>query len=327
MRAAQVLDYQKALRDGLRTGFYRTYLDGFLKSVTIKSGTVSRQQDLDHLGDEWADTEIRTLEAACAFHVDREMAPLIRHAAAGLDEDFTWSKEVFPSDRGFMMFDEPLTLREVRQRTMRTAAVVWRWGSGPYGQAGVWLSMYSKWDDALDEVAVEIRERLGDSRCQSLGPLHINHVQFVPWGHNLGPANVAMDPSVAAAYAVAGDPVAAGTQSDNPLRDIYATLALMGQTVTTISDEDITPPVARRMGKKRIPPRVVVIRLRRSAGSRQPGETMVEWAHRWVVRGHWRKQPCGPNYSEIKVIYIAPFIKGPEGKPLIISEKVYDLRR
>jgi hypothetical protein len=136
-----------------------------------------------------------------------------------------------------------------------------------------------------------------------------------------------MDPSVAAAYAVAGDPVAAGTQSDNPLRDIYATLALMGQTVTTVSDGDITPPVARRMGKKKIPARVVVIRLRRSAGSRQPGETMVEWAHRWVVRGHWRKQPCGPNYSEIKVIYIAPFIKGPEDRPLIISEKVYDLRR
>lgn len=33
---------------------------------------------------------------------------------------------------------------------------------------------------------------------------------------------------------------------------------------------------------------------------------------RFMVRGHWRKQPCGPGLSERKLLYIQPYYKGPE---------------
>jgi hypothetical protein len=39
----------------------------------------------------------------------------------------------------------------------------------------------------------------------------------------------------------------------------------------------------------------------------------------WVrtrVAGHWRKQACGPRHSERKVIWIAPFWRGPEDAPI-----------
>lgn len=37
---------------------------------------------------------------------------------------------------------------------------------------------------------------------------------------------------------------------------------------------------------------------------------------RWLVRGHWRNQACGPNRSERKHVFIEPYWKGPEGGPL-----------
>jgi hypothetical protein len=45
------------------------------------------------------------------------------------------------------------------------------------------------------------------------------------------------------------------------------------------------------------------------------------------VRGHPRQQRYGPHNSWVKTIWIAPHIKGPQDKPLVITRKVYDLRR
>lgn len=37
-----------------------------------------------------------------------------------------------------------------------------------------------------------------------------------------------------------------------------------------------------------------------------------ELAVRYVVRGHWRQQPCGPGGKDRKLTWIAPYWKGPE---------------
>jgi hypothetical protein len=65
-------------------------------------------------------------------------------------------------------------------------------------------------------------------------------------------------------------------------------------------------------------PIVRVIRLRRIVSHpSQPGDAAaVDWSCRWVVRGHWREQPCGPKQSERRTIFIAPHVKGPEDKPV-----------
>ena len=51
-----------------------------------------------------------------------------------------------------------------------------------------------------------------------------------------------------------------------------------------------------------------------------------QYNRRWWVGGHWRQQACGPNHSQRKPIYVAPYIKGPEDKPLS-SERVNVWRR
>lgn len=43
------------------------------------------------------------------------------------------------------------------------------------------------------------------------------------------------------------------------------------------------------------------------------GARHVDWAWQWAVRGHWRDQPTKEG---TKLIWIHPYIKGPEDKPL-----------
>ena len=47
-----------------------------------------------------------------------------------------------------------------------------------------------------------------------------------------------------------------------------------------------------------------------------------KYTHRWVVRGHWRNQ-WFPGTKSHRQTYIAPYLKGPEGAPLLTSPKVY----
>ena len=77
------------------------------------------------------------------------------------------------------------------------------------------------------------------------------------------------------------------------------------------------------------PTDVKVIQLRRadpaSAGI-VPGPQDVEWSCRWIVGGHWRNQAYANG--EHKLIYILPYVKGPEDKPLKVpSHTVYSVSR
>lgn len=44
-------------------------------------------------------------------------------------------------------------------------------------------------------------------------------------------------------------------------------------------------------------------------------------SHRWVVRGHWRRQ-WYPSIQRHKPIYITDYIAGPEGTPIVVRDKI-----
>ena len=79
---------------------------------------------------------------------------------------------------------------------------------------------------------------------------------------------------------------------------------------------------------KKEPDTVVLALLRRpknqSASELRDSEGR-EFTHRWIVRGHNRKQPVGKvidGKREYKNVWIAPYVKGPADKPLIIKDRV-----
>ena len=52
------------------------------------------------------------------------------------------------------------------------------------------------------------------------------------------------------------------------------------------------------------------------------GHANTDHDHRWMVSGHWKQQPYGPNSSLRKRIWIAPYVQGPADKPLVITDHV-----
>jgi hypothetical protein len=75
---------------------------------------------------------------------------------------------------------------------------------------------------------------------------------------------------------------------------------------------------------------VKVIQLRRAESQHRPaGEesNSVDWSCRWIVNGHWRHQYHGSG-KDRELIYVMPFVKGPEDKPLKVpTHTVYQVSR
>lgn len=114
----------------------------------------------------------------------------------------------------------------------------------------------------------------------------------------------------------------------NPKPFVQALWALISQPI--ISEQIVRPidPPARKT-RKRLgnggTVRVLSIRQRQGhgEGGRSGGNGSREWSHRWVVRGFWRMQRCGPRGADRKRIWIDAYVKGPADKPLMIGDKVY----
>lgn len=75
-------------------------------------------------------------------------------------------------------------------------------------------------------------------------------------------------------------------------------------------------------------PEILVIELRKttseSRSTEEPG--FVDWRHRWIVDGHWRNQ-YRPSTGDHVPTWIAPYVKGPEDKPLLTKPRVHTWTR
>jgi hypothetical protein len=105
-----------------------------------------------------------------------------------------------------------------------------------------------------------------------------------------------------------------------------AALAFMNQRILVDERKAAEPRSLARLGHglpiRPAPDRddssIRVIHLRRavsSATERAEGE-IHGWHFRWIVRGHWRQQPYGQNRAKRQPVWITPYVKGPDDKPL-----------
>ncbi len=78
-----------------------------------------------------------------------------------------------------------------------------------------------------------------------------------------------------------------------------------------------------RAGLAKSDSEIRIVKLRKLdrtySGEGPPGG---HYSHRWVVSGHWRRQPCGPGRKDRRLTFIPPHVKGPEDKPLVVKEQV-----
>jgi hypothetical protein len=72
----------------------------------------------------------------------------------------------------------------------------------------------------------------------------------------------------------------------------------------------------------RVPAEVRVVRLREASRRLKNTEcNSRDWHFRWIVRMHKIRQ-WYPSEQRHKVIYRGPYVKGPDGKPLLAGEVI-----
>lgn len=104
--------------------------------------------------------------------------------------------------------------------------------------------------------------------------------------------------------------------SKNALQLFACGCLWLKQKIITITQAPLTRAAERRLARANIDPKCLVVELRSKqyTGSPTPEQANhVDWAWQWAVRGHWRDQPTKEGS---KLIWIHPYIKGPEDKPL-----------
>jgi hypothetical protein len=105
---------------------------------------------------------------------------------------------------------------------------------------------------------------------------------------------------------------------------LLTTWTLMQQTITVSVPARVGPTDAKRDARLALPSDLVVVRLRRHSidSEEPPGEPQEgNWSHQWIVGGHWRNQWL-PSRNAHRLQWIAPYIKGPAGAPLVVKERV-----
>ena len=123
------------------------------------------------------------------------------------------------------------------------------------------------------------------------------------------------------------------TPATNSTRLVWAYFLIMSQTLTEVSKHKAENRAQRkRIERENLPSEVLVIQFRKTRYTSAEGgeERNVNWSHRWIVGGHWRWQPYKDPASggEIKKrIWISPYVKGPDDKPLKTKERVYVLAK
>ncbi len=305
---------------------------------------------------------INHVTKADAYRVTPDMCDLVQYAAAGLDESDRFDRTLAPTPWGLVHFERGLKLKDVRGRTLLVHWATWGPGqrvvrdvfTGQEKQVAATLTSF--WNDMFIEPdAASIRAQrakgllthssehvaknvleFADKMCGRWGWIGST---FIRDGSPLGPPEQSVSDEQVEVIRKADDAVTEETgrrpyqplvfqASTNTDRLVHALWLLLNQTITSVTEERLPRSSASRIGRMPIPGKVSVITLRRSSGAgRMPGETHVEWQHRWLVRGHWRNQPCGTNRLETRRIWISGYVKGPDGLPFVSTKKLYNLSR
>lgn len=248
----------------------------------------------DHVHGDWIPAAAQDVRLAALYWTTAPMAALAVHAGATLEN---WPDTEPPSSHGLMVYDGGIGAIPTSGYDLPVSAVTW----GPEGtgwRLGLWVDR--EW--SLDHLA----------KTQEVVRPHIIPPLVATGTYSLPPT---------------------GKAPETILRTVAASWLLMQQE--TIADRTVQEPIralrrqAARAGLG--DPTVTIVDLRRQYwpdGREETGEEDGRrYRHRWVVSGHWRDQPWGPDRSLRRRTWIAAYVKGPEGAPLLATERVNVWRR
>lgn len=256
------------------------------------------------------------IRVAQTFLIDESMSKLARYQMpTRYSKTEKFGDCTIPaSGCGLLLCEEPLRSLDRKGREEVTHLMSW----GPARFQDVSGLLLVQWNDARREPAEVLRSGPESESYVDLVRRHggVTPLTFDFWRpeDRIGPSELQREGAV--------------TGSWNVARWLFGVWALMAETVS--ASELVRPPrpAARRAERAKVLPTVNVVTLRHEAREvMDPGSgTPLQWRSR--VSGHWRNQPCGPGFSEVRRIWISDHERGPEAAPYRPSKgTVYRLAR
>ena len=248
---------------------------------------------------------------------------LIDAAAEALPLDHDLPPSILPTPAGFVWLDRPIV-------------TFWT-------QPGLETKVEGiSWNITTRETGQGVRVRgVGELQLNAtVRPEDATNIIVGCWAKWPGPEKVSHPPVLMFCCSIEPNHSLAHLQSVDPdtsfleaLRFIVTFWLFVHQRVLVTTSRRVDRATARRLART-VPdlprdPAVNVVVLRHA--DHVEGETKehrtVEWRYQWLVRGHWRQQ-FYRSTGERRPIWILPYMKGPEDKPVKPpSETVFAVTR
>jgi hypothetical protein len=293
-------------------------VDAYLAAATRLSGLADRAARVG-----------QSVDGAVRYHVDsadllrdadllwvtRDMAQLVMDAATDTP-DFTPAS--LPSDNMLVLFGTPLPPLATPPLHLQ-GGVAWR-GSIPVWGVG--------WHPSITDptrLTIDILTRRSDLPGGMVGEGELQPCFELTVDARQG---VAFEDVDHVTFQDTGEPMSKEVLG---VLSMLSALSHLGDMPTLARREalDARTGKAPRPGRTRPGDLITMVDLRpmrEEHVTRDPASGRV-YHSRWRVRGHWARQPYGPGQSLRKTIYREPYIKGPAGAPLLVSDTVMVWRR
>ena len=320
--------------------------------VTLMQGFIDSEQEegvADHdyrfPGDGAAEVaDIRhVLDSSDNYYVAPAMVDLATQIASSMPDEPLLPNDV-PCHQGWMWLGSPFRMIDVRRKALSMNALLWTVRGN-----GVKIWHFTHKNDMDDSVNFDIRHRFTAEQWARVPWMNVNHVMYLPFDQIL-PRGLSWDTALpidakveltktrdqygnVTSYGIATDKTIDIGEAPRTVRSplcefILCIWRLCQQTLATVVTENPGRAFRHREKRANLPEKPVSVITLRRVNHGPVGESHVEWSHRWVVSGHWRNQPYKEDGQVVyRQIYIHPFFKGPDDKPLLIRHKVKALVR
>ena len=290
-----------------------------VRRAVEQASKLARIEELDFQMD------VKHLQAAETFSFNEETCAAIMEATASIPREAPLSSVEIPTGAGWFWFATPLSIQTTTKAIETTAALLWGWEQGPDREVAMRFSAYVQTSKGNVMPSTRWYWELNQSFDEMLAAARASHRKhYGPGGKFVGERDIL---------------------GEDKTIEAISQLSLFFLASCMWFKQKILVPAAghiERHARKRYvrehklseAPTVRVIALRASVRqpSSEPSEptgegTVRKLKHRFTVAGHARLQVCGPGRKDRKLIWVAPFLKGPEGAPFKQRTKVYAVIR
>lgn len=263
----------------------------------------------------------RHLETAETYIVEASMNDeILRCTEHDIDGRVPFGQQMAPpSHSGFLVFAEPLVIREIRSRKQLIHTITWGTTLDARGEKGMLITFYNDTSREPDEVILSGLPQVEiDVSMQICAGWSVVLTQLVSDQQKPGPSRIFPTPEKVKEVVATGIGRPLYEGHVNFLHLVLATWKLMSETIDCGEARTEYPdrPTARRAKRANVnKPEITVVtlrRLRRRTMNPGNGEPL-KW--RSTVKEHYRNQAWGPGRQLRRRILIEEHERGPEDAP------------